>query len=617
MADIIQLLPDHVANQIAAGEVVQRPASVVKELMENAIDAQASEIKLLIKDAGKTLVQVIDNGLGMSVTDARFSFERHATSKIKSADDLFQLNTKGFRGEALASIAAIAHVELKTKQDTDDVGTQIVIEGSEVKAQEIVVTPTGTSIAVKNLFFNIPARRNFLKSNTVELRHIIDEFHRVSLAHPSIQFSMYHNGSETFHLPASNFRQRIVNIFGNKTNEKLVPVNETTEVLTVSGFVGKPEYAKKTRGEQFFFVNNRFIKSAYLNHAINSAFDGLLKDGKHASYFLDLTVNPQTIDINIHPTKTEIKFDDEHTLYAILRSAVKHSLGQFSIAPVLDFERDSDFDTPYNFENKQAKVPKIEVDRAFNPFQEETRSKASFNTSYKKEPVASWESLYVGMESKGTKSATDFNEMRFESDEQTGNMFQDDTSLEVKQSTYQLHNKYVVSTIKSGMLVIDQHRAHQRILYENFLKHITIKESVSQQLLFPVLVFLSQQEMDCIKEVQEDLEHTGFVFANFHNDHIEISGVPISVPESEVTVILEQLISDIENEVPDSHFSATDLLAKSMAKSLAIKRGQSLSLLEQEHLVNSLFACKDPNSSPTNKATFITISVDEIDKKFI
>lgn len=617
MADIIQLLPDHVANQIAAGEVVQRPASVVKELMENAIDAQASEIKLLIKDAGKTLVQVIDNGSGMSVTDARFSFERHATSKIKSADDLFQLNTKGFRGEALASIAAIAHVELKTKQDTDDVGTQIVIEGSEVKAQEVVVTPTGTSIAVKNLFFNIPARRNFLKSNTVELRHIIDEFHRVSLAHPSIQFSMYHNGSETFHLPASNFRQRIVNIFGNKTNEKLVPVNETTEVLTVSGFVGKPEYAKKTRGEQFFFVNNRFIKSAYLNHAINSAFDGLLKDGKHASYFLDLTVNPQTIDINIHPTKTEIKFDDEHTLYAILRSAVKHSLGQFSIAPVLDFERDSDFDTPYNFENKQAKVPKIEVDRAFNPFQEETRSKASFNTSYKKEPVASWESLYVGMESKGTKSATDFNEMRFESDEQTGNMFQDDTSLEVKQSTYQLHNKYVVSTIKSGMLVIDQHRAHQRILYENFLKHITIKESVSQQLLFPVLVFLSQQEMDCIKEVQDDLEHTGFVFANFHNDHIEISGVPISVPESEVTVILEQLISDIENEVPDSHFSATDLLAKSMAKSLAIKRGQSLSLVEQEHLVNSLFACKDPNSSPTNKATFITISVDEIDKKFI
>jgi len=617
MADIIQLLPDHVANQIAAGEVVQRPASVVKELLENAIDAQASEIKLLIKDAGKTLVQVIDNGSGMSVTDARFSFERHATSKIKSADDLFKLNTKGFRGEALASIAAIAHVELKTKREADDVGTQIIIEGSEVKEQEVVVTPTGTSIAVKNLFFNIPARRNFLKSNTVELRHIIDEFHRVALAHPSIQFSMYHNGSETFNLPSSNFRQRIVNIFGTKTNEKLVPVNETTEVLTVSGFVGKPEYAKKTRGEQFFFVNNRFIKSPYLNHSINSAFDGLLKDGKHASYFIDLTVNPETIDINIHPTKTEIKFDDEHTLYAILRSAVKHSLGQFSIAPVLDFDRDSDFDTPYNFENKQAKTPRIEVDRAFNPFQEESKSKTSFNTSYKKEPVGSWESLYVGMESKGTKSATDFNEMHFESDEQTGELFQDDSSLETKQSTYQLHNKYVVSTIKSGMLVIDQHRAHQRVLYENLLKQITIKERVSQQLLFPVLVFLSQQEMDCIQGVQEDLEHTGFVFANFHNDHIEISGVPVNVPESEVTVILEQLISDIENEVPDSHFSSTDLLAKSMAKSLAIKRGQSLSLLEQEHLVNSLFACKDPNSSPTNKATFVTISVDELDKKFI
>ncbi|MFD2550464.1 DNA mismatch repair endonuclease MutL [Bizionia sediminis] len=618
MADIIQLLPDHVANQIAAGEVVQRPASVVKELLENAIDAQATEIKLLLKDAGKTLVQVIDNGVGMSVTDARFSFERHATSKIKAANDLFQLRTKGFRGEALASIAAIAHVELKTKQETDQVGTHIVIAGSTVESQEAVVTPTGTSVAVKNLFFNIPARRNFLKSNAVELRHIIDEFHRVALAHPGIQFSMYHNGSESFNLPESNFRQRIVNIFGSKTNEKLVPVNETTEVLTISGFVGKPEYAKKTRGEQFFFVNNRFIKSAYLNHAINAAFEGLLKDGAHASYFLDLTVNPETIDINIHPTKTEIKFDDEHTLYAILRSAVKHSLGQFSIAPVLDFDRDANFDTPYNFENKQAKAPSIEVDRSFNPFAEETASKQSFAPKFKKDKGSSWQGLYTNLDldASGTEAQTDARAMRFESGEETSNMFEDASELDKKQTTYQLHNKYVVSTIKSGMLIIDQHRAHCRILYENFLKHMTIKEAVSQQLLFPVLVFLSQQEMACIKSVQSDLEHTGFVFANFHNDHIEVSGVPVNVPESEVTVILEQLISDIENEVPDSHFSATDLLAKSMAKSLAIKRGQSLSLLEQEHLVNSLFACKDPNHAPDNKTIFITISVDELDKKF-
>ncbi|WP_191859109.1 DNA mismatch repair endonuclease MutL [Hanstruepera ponticola] len=617
MADIIQLLPDHVANQIAAGEVVQRPASVVKELLENAIDANATIIKLLIKDAGKTLVQVIDNGVGMSVTDARLSFERHATSKIRSADDLFQLHTKGFRGEALASIAAIAHVELKSKQEHDDVGTQIVIEGSEVTSQEVIVTPKGTSIAVKNLFFNIPARRNFLKSNPVELRHIIDEFHRVALAHPNIEFVMYHNGSEVFNLPESNYRQRIVNIFGSKTNEKLVPVNEETEILKVSGFVGKPEYAKKTRGEQFFFVNQRFIKSAYLNHAINAAFEGLLKDGTHASYFLNLEVNPQTIDINIHPTKTEIKFDDEQTLYAILRASVKHSLGQFSIAPVLDFDRDSNLDTPYNYKDKNASFPTVEVDSTFNPFKEEKTMRSAVKTAFRKEPVASWESLYVGLESKGTKSPNDFSELQFESEEQTGDMFSDDKDAEAIQNTYQLHNKYIISNIKSGMLMINQHRAHQRVLYEDFLKQITIKESVSQQLLFPVEAHFSPEEVEIIKDVRDDLEHTGFVFSNFTKDVIEITGVPINVPASEVSLIFEQLIADIQNEVPESNFSATDLLAKSMAKSLAIKIGQSLTAKEQDHLVNSLFGCKEPNISPANKPTFITLSMDELDRKFV
>ena len=381
MADIIQLLPDHVANQIAAGEVVQRPASVVKELLENAIDADATIIKLIVKDAGKTLIQVIDNGKGMSSTDARLSFERHATSKIRTANDLFQLHTKGFRGEALASIAAIAHVALKTKTEIDDVGHAIEIEGSKVISQNIIVTPKGTSVAVKNLFFNIPARRNFLKSNTVELRHVIDEFHRVALTHPSINFAMYNNGSETFNLPISNFRQRIVNIFGSKINEKLVPVTENTEVLKISGFVGKPEFARKTRSEQYFFVNNRFIKSAYLNHAIASAFEGLLKSGMHPSYFLHLEVDPQTIDINIHPTKTEIKFDDEHTLYALLRSAVKHSLGQFNIAPVLDFNRDPSLDTPYAYNKTPINTPKIEVDKSYNPFKAETSSKSGSTSS--------------------------------------------------------------------------------------------------------------------------------------------------------------------------------------------------------------------------------------------
>ncbi|WP_147679122.1 DNA mismatch repair endonuclease MutL [Algibacter pacificus] len=617
MADIIQLLPDHVANQIAAGEVVQRPASVVKELLENAIDAGSDSIKLIIKDAGKTLVQVIDNGKGMSTTDARLSFERHATSKIRSAEDLFQLHTKGFRGEALASIAAIAHVELKTKQPNDDVGNSIIIEGSKVTDQDVVVTPQGTSVSVKNLFFNIPARRNFLKSDNVELRHIIDEFHRVALAHPTISFAMYNNGSEAFNLPISNYRQRIVNIFGTKTNEKLVPVEEETEVLKISGFVGKPEFAKKTRGEQYFFVNDRFIKSAYLNHAIASAYDGLLKSGTHASYFLNLTVDPQTIDINIHPTKTEIKFDDEHTLYAILRSAVKHSLGQFNIAPVLDFDRDATLDTPYEFKKETVKTsaPSIEVDRSFNPFQEDEPVKQSTSVSYKKEPAESWESLYVGLESKGTKTQQDFSEVHFESEEATVSMF--DKDVEQTHTTYQLHNKYIVSTIKSGMLVIDQHRAHQRILYEDYLRHLTVKGALSQQLLFPLDLHFSNQEITVINQLKEDLEHTGFVFSNVEEESVEIIGVPVGVPESEVSIILEQLISDVENEVPDSNFSATDLLAKSMAKSLAIKTGQSLQKDEQEHLVNKLFACKEPNVSPANRTTFVTMSVDELDKKFI
>ncbi|GAB1855773.1 DNA mismatch repair endonuclease MutL [Flavobacteriaceae bacterium MHTCC 0001] len=618
MADIIQLLPDHVANQIAAGEVVQRPSSVVKELLENAIDAGAGIIKLIVKDAGKTLIQVIDNGKGMSVTDARLSFERHATSKIRSADDLFQLNTKGFRGEALASIAAIAHVELKTKQAHDDVGTCILIEGSNVVSQEVVVTPKGTSISVKNLFFNIPARRNFLKSNAVELRHIIDEFHRVALAHPDISFSLFNNGSETFNLPVSNYRQRIVNIFGAKTKEKLVPVDEDTEVLKISGFVGKPEFAKKTRGEQYFFVNHRFIKSPYLNHAILSAFDGLLKAGTHPSYFLNLEVNPQTIDINIHPTKTEIKFDDEHTLYAILRSAVKHSLGQFNIAPILDFERDATLDTPYNLKDAVVKTPRVEVDSNFNPFQD-SKSTSDGNASmpFKKTATEHWESLYVGLESKSNTEEKALSEISFESEETTGSLFDDKASTDSTGTTYQLHNKYIISAIKSGMLVIDQNRAHQRILYEEFLRDITVKEGVSQQLLFPLTLHFSPQEMVIVTQLKEDLEHTGFVFSNITDDALEITGVPVMVPESEISIILEQLISDVQNEVPDANFSATDLLAKSLAKSLAIKTGQSLKVDEQEHIVNKLFACKAPNMSPANKLTFITVGVDELDKKFM
>ncbi len=618
MSDIIQLLPDHVANQIAAGEVVQRPSSVVKELIENAIDANATLIKLIIKDAGKVLIQVIDNGKGMSVTDARLSFERHATSKIKSADDLFNLHTKGFRGEALASIAAIAHIDLKTKQHNDDIGTHIKIEGSNTLSQDVIVTPTGTSIAVKNLFFNIPARRNFLKSNAVELRHIIDEFHRVSLAHPTISFTLHHNANELFNLPISNYRQRIVSVFGAKINEKLVPVKETTEILKLKGFIGKPEFAKKTRGEQFFFVNNRYIKSHYLNHAVSSAFEGLLKQGTHASYFLYLEVNPETIDINIHPTKTEIKFDDEHTLYAILRAAIKHSLGQFSIAPVLDFEHNSTLDTPYNYKNKQgvSNKLKIDVDSNFNPFKEEKQSlDPSFSkaATYKETPKASWESLYI--ESKSNTPEVKANDIRVETDEITASFFEAD-ALATTKNTFQLHHKYVVNTIKSGLLIIDQQRAHQRILYEEFLQNITVKQGVSQQLLFPLQLEFTPNEIQILKSLSPQLAQTGFAFSKFSAETVECLGIPAILKETDVANVLEQLMSDIENEVPDTHFSQTDLLAKSLSKSLAIKTGQYLTKDEQEYILNRLFACKEPNISPTNKTTFITLLVTDIDKKF-
>ncbi|MBT8273185.1 MAG: DNA mismatch repair endonuclease MutL, partial [Bacteroidia bacterium] len=611
---IIQLLPDHVANQIAAGEVVQRPASVVKELLENAIDANAATVKLIVKDAGKTLIQVIDDGIGMSTTDARLSFERHATSKIRSADDLFNIHTKGFRGEALASIAAISHVELKSKLDEDETGTHIKIEGSEIQSQEVVVTPTGTSVSVKNLFYNVPARRNFLKSNNVELRHIIDEFHRVALSHPDINFSMFHNGSELFGLPASNVRQRIVNIFGPKTNEKLVPVEEQTEVVKVSGFVGKPEFAKKTRGEQFFFVNNRFIKSSYLNHAVNAAFEGLLRDGAHASYFLYLEVDAKSIDINIHPTKTEIKFEDEHTLYAILRAAVRHSLGQFSIAPVLDFDRDANLDTPYTFKDKHAAAPNVEVDEMFNPFKEEQAS-LKRSMTFKKEQTAAWESLYVGLESKGNSQDQEFSQVQFESDDKLLSMF-DEKDTKSGLQTFQIQNKYIVNAIKSGLLVIDQHRAHQRILYESFLQNITIEEAVSQQLLFPLSLQFSTIEVATLQGLQKQLEQTGFVFSKLDHDDIEITGIPVSVAEVNVSSVLEQLINDVDNQVPDSHFSQSDLIAKSLAKSLAIKSGQKLTSEEQAYLVNSLLACKDPSFTPINTPTFVTLSNDDLEKKF-
>ncbi|MEZ7916141.1 MAG: DNA mismatch repair endonuclease MutL [Polaribacter sp.] len=602
MSDIIQLLPDHVANQIAAGEVVQRPASVVKELLENAIDAGATNIKLLLKDAGKTLIQVIDDGKGMSTTDARMSFERHATSKIQKAEDLFNLSTKGFRGEALASIAAIAHVELKTKPVNEELGTSIKIEGSKIISQDFISTGEGTSLAVKNLFYNIPARRNFLKSDTVETRHIIDEFQRVALAHADISFLLHHNNNEVYHLKAGNLRQRIVAVFGTKMNEKLVPIDEKTDIVTIQGFVAKPEFSKRKRGEQFFFVNDRFIKSSYLNHAVVNAFDGLLEQGAHPSYFLYLTVPANTIDINIHPTKTEIKFDNEKALYAMLRATVKHSLGQYNVAPVLDFNRDAGLDTPYHFKGGSASgsVPKISVDPDFNPFKEEQQKEINFPFKREKE-TQSWESLYTSVNTTDAQQ----NESLFEHQQE-----------EKTQKTFQIQRKYVLSLIKSGVVLINQSLAHQRVLYEEFLESITIREANSQQLLFPVKISFSSSEIEMIYTIKTELENAGFSFDQFTKDSVTIKGIPVSVTESKITIILEELLNDINLEVPDASFSHFDVMAKSFAKTLSIKTGTLLSEKEQESLVNNLFSCKEPAISPFGKATFKTLTLNQIDNLF-
>ncbi|WP_372746304.1 DNA mismatch repair endonuclease MutL, partial [Lutibacter sp.] len=480
-------------------------------------------------------------------------------------------------------------------------GTAIKIEGSTVVSQESVSTTNGTSIAVKNLFYNIPARRNFLKSNTIETRHIVNEFQRVALAHPTISFEFHHNESEIYNLMSGNLRQRIVAIFGKKTNEKLVPINETTDVVEITGFVTKPEFAKKKRDEQFFFVNDRFIKNAYLNHAVSSAFDGLISNGVYPTYFLYLNVPTNSIDINIHPTKTEIKFDDEKTLYAILRSTIKHSLGQYNVAPVLDFDRDASMDTPYDFKGKSASKPTITVDRNFNPFKTEQQN---IHFPFKREKTTDWESLYTGIDARTIEVEPEIVHSSLFSEEKSSN------------KTYQIHNKYIISSIKSGIVYIHQNLAHQRILYEEYLENITVKEAASQQLLFPLELSFNKTDIASIKDIKEDLESIGFLFDKILEDSIVISGIPTTIVESQISIIIEQLLEDINNDIPDTSFSQLDIMAKSLAKTLAIKTGTKLDLKEQEDIVNKLFLCKEPDTSPFGKKTFITVNIDEIDKKF-
>lgn len=604
MKDIIHLLPDNVANQIAAGEVVQRPASVAKELLENSIDANATEITLIIKNSGKILIQVVDNGIGMSANDASICFERHTTSKIKSAKDLFNIRSKGFRGEALASIAAVSHVELITRQSSNDLGKIIRIQGNKIVENKSTVSKIGTSIMVKNLFYNIPARRNFLKSDNVELKHIINEFHRISIAHSEIKFIFKNNDLELFNLSKSNLRKRIVNIFGSRSNEKLVPVNEETDILKINGFVFKPEYSKKSRGEQFFFVNNRFIRSPYLNHSVNSAFEGLIDLKYNPSYFLFLEVDAKSIDINIHPTKTEIQFDDEHSIYAILRSSIKHSLGQFNIAPILDFNHDKTMEVPYSYRNKQEiQGVGIDINKNYNPF-DNNGIKSSGN-------------MYIDLELNEKKNNISDNLGSIEEDSRVNTLdFSNDDNFE-SNSVYQLNNKYLVNRIKSGIIIINQNRAHQRVLYEKFLKFITIDGSKPQKLLHPLEVNLAIQEVEILVNYKKQLKISGFVFKKVSSSDLLFEAIPTFLDPTRVESYIQDLLDNIKDDIPDKNFSQSDLTAKLMSKSLAIKNGKKLLKDEQEYIMNSLFACKEPTVSPFNKNIYFTITFEELEKKFL
>ena len=593
MSSRISLLPDHVANQIAAGEVIQRPASVVKELLENAVDAKASTIQLIVKDAGKTLIQVIDNGCGMNRLDILLAFERHATSKINLAEDLFALNTKGFRGEALASIAAISNIETHTRTSVDEVSHCLKIEESKIKNQSLSTQPQGTSIAVKSLFFNIPARRNFLKSDTVELRHIIDEFQRIALAHPEINFLFFNNGSELFDLSSSNLRKRIITIFGSKWDNQLIPIEETTSLTHLKGFVLKPEFSKKTRGQQFFFVNNRFIKSPFLNHAVNSAFEGLLRPGYHPGYFLYLSVDPKTIDINIHPTKTEIKFEEEQSIYAILRSAIKHSLGIFQVIPTLDFEQNKDLAIPYDFIEKTPLMPTIDIDSSFNPFKDKS-SNYSKKNNHEREGLLSGFNLVNGREHVEQK-----------------------TLIDVPQTTrvFQLFLKYIVCPLQTSILLIDQRRAHQRILYERFLGSITAKTSLSQQLLFPLEIKINPQQTEEFNQNKDILLALGFQMKLKDKVTLEVMGCPEHCPHSKIESVIETLLSGENSHLSGKHLSQADQIAKTLSKTLSIKSGEVLTSTEQQTLLDDFFGCKETSISPFNKSIFISLQKTEIEQK--
>jgi len=621
LSDTIHLLPDHIANQIAAGEVIQRPASAVKELMENAVDAGATQIKLIVNDAGKALIQVIDNGKGMSITDAQNAFARHATSKISTIEDLFQIRTMGFRGEALASIAAVAQVSLKTKRAEDELGSLVEIENSKVTNCSAVAQETGTSISMRNLFFNVPARRNFLKSNAAELKHIIEEFTRVALSFPEIFFSLTSNGQDVYHWEGGSFKQRAIQVLGNNYQTKLVAVGEQTDYLTVSGFVGKPETARKTRSDQYFFVNRRFIKSAYLHHAVANAFEGLLSKDSYPSYIIYIDVDPSQIDINVHPTKQEIKFEDDKIIYAFVQAAVKHALAQFSIAPSLDFSLDADIQQ-LDAIQKPFTTDKIQTATSNSLYAGFTqKNQAHFIPKSSNAGDTDWKSFFTNIPGTSNESSeisedTLPNESYIVKPSSMG-LYKEDEGLSVIEDALllQLHNTYIIAPTQSGCIILHQQLAHERVLYEKYQK-ASSHPHATQKSLFPVVLELSPSDAILLDEMLEDLSIIGYEIESFGSNSFIIQGIPADVLSGNEKNAIELLLEQFKHFTGEVKYSKREKLIRCMSRQMAIKAGQSLSQKEMHSIIQSLSECDIPNVTASGAPTYIEFKESYLDGLF-
>lgn len=612
MSDNIHLLPDAVANQIAAGEVIQRPASVVKELLENAVDAGADKIHIIVKDAGKTLLQVIDNGSGMSETDARMAFERHSTSKITKADDLFAIRTKGFRGEALASIAAIASVELKTRREDEKVGTLVRLSASKIEKQETIACPKGSNFSIKNLFFNVPARRKFLKTEQTELRHIITEVQRIALTHPEIHVVLTHNGSDIFNLTKGNVKQRIVNIFGRQMESNLIDLKVNTNLVKIRGYIGKPEKAKKSSGEQYFFVNRRYMRHPWFYRAVTTAYEKLLPEGRYPQFFIYFSIDPDKIDVNIHPTKTEIKFTDERPVYQMLHAAVKEALGKFNLVPSLDFEKDETMDI-HPGKKSGLKPPEISINPDYNPFDEEKKQGQPYRSSpedySKKSNLRNWEKLYEGPSvdtsdsMTGSENPPDDNKVAVDKDKMNASFFQ-------------LKQRYIITMVKSGLMLIDQIRAHERVVYEDMMQILKSRKGIVQKELYPKTVTLSPEDAALLIELMETLSTLGFELSVFGDNSFVVNGMPAEISISDPQFMIEEMLENYKSHTGDVKLAMDERMAYAVAKTSARCFEQPLNPEEMKALFYRLMACQAHNYTPSGKPIINIISIEELEKRF-